>query len=480
MSEEDLPEPQPIIPGVAPESPSLPETPQIPNPAPPTPPPASETPEMPSMPAPEMPSASEIPSVPDAPADDPVIADAPPLSIPESARPSGSGWASAEDAASLRPPDVRVANESEYSPGAQATIKMIQDGLDDPECTQIDGYGPARFSAQLKGTNMLLEGASFSSEEEYVKWLRSLIEKSGSIVTWDRIEEDRMGVLELRDGSRLSVFLPPIARFFPTFSLRKHTAAKWQTSELIKRNSLDERMLLFLQACVAAHVNILFVGAMGSGKSTLMRSLLQGIGDNERVAIVEQVPELGIRKPLSMDYLYQPTVEGYGLGDVLDFNLYNGLDRLVVGEVHLDGITKMLETMILTEGSMSTYHAYSTEQAGERMKLAVQLENSNVSAQTAVSFIRQAIEIVVVLQKLETGRKITQITEIDWRTSMGKENLAGGDLFIYDRKEDRFVAKNAPHLGRIEAKLEKYQVPTRHDWFIEADDLKRFKRRVGD
>jgi Flp pilus assembly CpaF family ATPase len=469
MSEEDIPEPQPIMPGNATEKPSPDVPPHTPPAQPATPPAAAQVPE-PPQPEPVVPP----------PADDPVIADAPPLSIPEAARPSGSGWASAEDAANLRPPDVRVENQSEYSPGAQATIKMIQDGLDDPECTQIDGYGPARFSAQLKGTNMLLEGASFSSEEEYMKWLRSLVEKSGSIVTWDRIEEDRMGVLELRDGSRLSIFLTPIARFFPTFSLRKHTAAKWQTSELIKRNSLDERMLLFLQACVAAHVNILFVGAMGSGKSTMMRSLLQGVGDNERVAIVEQVPELGIRKPLSMDYLYQPTVEGYGLGDVLDFNLYNGLDRLVVGEVHLDGITKMLETMILTEGSMSTYHAYSTEQAGERMKLAVQLENSNVSAQTAVSFIRQAIEVVVVLQKLENGRKVTQITEIDWRTSMGKESLAGGDLFIYDRKEDRFVAKNAPHLGRIEAKMTKYQVPTRHDWFIEVDDLKRFKRRAGD
>mgnify|MGYP002737815722 CR=1 FL=1 len=455
----------PAVPPQTPaESPAQPESPEGSHPA-----------------FPDIPEPAQAPETPPSqPQDDPVIADSPPLKIPDSIKPATAGWASAEDAVRQTPPSVRVKNEAEYSQGALETIRMIQEGLDDESCTQIDGYGPARFSAQMKGQNMLLEGASFSSADEYLKWVRSLVERSGSIVTWDQIEEERMGVLELRDGSRLSIFLPPVARFFPTFSLRKHTAAKWQTEELVKRGSMDERMLLFLQACIAAHINILFVGAMGSGKSTLMRALLQGVGDNERLAIVEQVPELGIRKPLAMEYLYQPTVEGYGLSDVLDFNLYNGLDRLIVGEVHLDGITKMLETMILTEGSMSTYHAYSTEQAGERMKLALQIENSNVSAQTAVSFIRQAIEIVVVLEKLDNGRKVTQITEIDWRTSMGKESLAGGDLFIYDRKQDRFMAKNPPHLGRVEDKLRKYGVATRHDWFIESEDLTRFKRRATD
>lgn len=432
-----------------------------------------QTPRPVSAPAAEQPPAEQG-------FDDPVIAEAPPLSIPDSIKPSGAGWASVKDAARNAPPDVGTDHDLDFSPGGQATIKLIQEGLADPECSQIDGYGPARFSAQIRGQNMMIEGASFSSEAEYVDWLRSLVDNSGSVVRWQDIEKHNMGVLELRDGSRLSIFLPPVARFFPTFSLRKHTAAKWQPEELVKRGTLDERMLLFLQACVAAHVNILFVGAMGAGKSTLMRSLLQGVGENERIAIVEQVPELGIRKPLAMEYLYQPKVEGFSLGEVLDFNLYNGLDRLIVGEVHLEGITKMLETMILTEGSMSTYHAYSTEQAGERMKLALQLENSNVSAQTAVSFVRQAIEVVVVVQKLDVGRRVTQITEIDWRTSMGKESLAGGDIFVHDRDHDIFRAKNAPNLGRLEAKFEKYGVPTRQDWFIEADELARFKRRPGD
>lgn len=414
------------------------------------------------------------------PKDDESITKAP-LHIPQANRPAGSDmWASAADnERSDEPSGPTVVSEPEFSPQSQRAIRAIEEGLAEESCTQIDGYGPSRFSAQVNGQNMLMENIAFSSVEEYERWLRKLVQESNSVVSWDKIQTDRMGVLELNDGSRLAVFLPPVARPNPTFSLRKHTAAKWQPTQLIENHTMDERMLKFLQACVAAHVNILFVGAMGAGKSTLMRSLLQGIGDNERLAVVEQVPELAIKKPLVVEYLYQPTIEGFGLHDVLDFNLYNGLDRLVVGEVHLEGITKMLETMILTEGSMSTYHAYSTEQAGERMKLALQLENQNVSAATAVSFIRQAIELVVVMQKLSNGRKVTQITEIDWRSSAGRENLGGSDIFVYDKANDRFKASNPPNLGRIEAKMLKYGVRIVDDWFFEAEDLVRFKRNAG-
>src|SRR5262249_53582579 len=149
--------------------------------------------------------------------------------------------------------------------------------------------------------------------------------------------------------------------------------------------------------------------------------------------VVEQVPELAISKPLLTSYVYQPGVEGMGLADVLDDQLYNGIDRLIVGEVHLAGITKMLETMIVAEGSMSTYHAFSTEQAGERMKLALQIENQNVTSHTALSFIKQAIELVVVLERVDGKRRCTQITELDWRSTGGKDVLGGRDLFVYDR-----------------------------------------------
>lgn len=397
----------------------------------------------------------------------------PPAPSPKDFRPQGSEkWGSAHESSSEPAQD----EEYQFSEQSKQMIAAIEEGMAAEDCNQIDGYGPGQVSAQLKGSNRLLEGLSFSSLEDYIAWLKKTVDEAGDVTTWRKIENERMGVLTLPGGGRFTIYLPPVARPYPTFSLRKHTAAHWPAEDFVSKGTLNATMLNFLRSAVAARVNILFVGQMSSGKTTLLRSLADGFGDNERISVVEQVPEIALDKPLALQRVYQPTVEGLTLTDVLEYALYDGLDRLVVGEVHLEGITKMLETMIMTEGSMSTYHAFSTEQAGERMKLGLQIETANVAAETAVSFIRQAIELVVVLEKIGSTRRVTQITEIDWRSSGGNDRLSGADLFVFDRQagKHRALGRGPDPQGRIANKGEKYGIDFPHNWFVDPDQLKNF------
>ena len=427
---------------------------------------------VPEAPAPSPvspPVSGRAASVPNPAAHDAAITSAP-LSVPAPAPEEvvASGWSSSSD------PDPEPVHAMGFSAQGQAAIAAIEEGLRAPNCTQIDGYGPGQLSAQVNGRHALIQGHAFANADEYQAWLRQMVENSGSVVDWAHIESNGKGVLELRDGSRLTIILPPIARPHAQFSLRKHTAIEWTAEKFIELETMDERMLNFLRVCVASHVNILFVGQMGSGKSTMLRALLQdAAGDDERIMVVEQVPELAVNKPLVMHQLYLPTVEGQDLHSTLDMDLYMGLDRLVVGETHLEGLTKMLETMIYTEGSMSTYHAFSTEQAGERMKLGLQLEHGNVSAVTAASLVRNAIELVVVLEKLGSKRRVLQITEIDWRTSSGDEKLGGANIFTWDREDENWKAENRPSLGRVRAKLEKYGLAVSDSWFLDPEDYVR-------
>ena len=159
------------------------------------------------------------------------------------------------------------AEEAEYSAQSQRMIAAINECLAEPSCTQLDGYSPAKVSAQVNGRHMLLEGNAFGSNDEYLKWLRQLVENSHSVISWEKVQEDGMGVLDLPGGERLCIFLAPPARGYSTFSLRKHTAVKWTPKHFLDKGTLDARMMNFLQACMAAHVNILFVGQMGSGKA---------------------------------------------------------------------------------------------------------------------------------------------------------------------------------------------------------------------
>jgi Flp pilus assembly CpaF family ATPase len=374
--------------------------------------------------------------------------------------------------------DREQLNNQEWSDQTKRAIEMIAAGLEDDDCSQIDAYGPGLFSAQYKGRQTLLEGVAFASEAEYFSWVKSLVDDANRLVDWGMIERDSQGTLALPGGQRLQIFLPPITKTL-AFTLRKHTAAEWDINKFIELGMLDERMLNFLQAAVASKINTLFVGPMGSGKSSLMRSLINSsVGEDEKLAVLESIPELNLNKPLAVPMLYQDSIDQMKLDKIIDSSLYFGLNRLIVGEIHIDGLGKMLESMILTEGSMSTYHAFSAEMAAERMKVALQMEYGNLSESVAASYIRNAIELVVVVQNIEGVRRIVQVTEIDWRKSSGSDVLGGRDLFIYDRNNKRFRANSRlDENGRIKQKVANTELKELPDtWFVEAEDIQKYLR----
>lgn len=368
--------------------------------------------------------------------------------------------------------------DQEWSDQTKRAIEMIAAGLEDENCSQIDAYGPGLFSAQYKGKQTLLEGVAFASEAEYFAWVKSLVDDANRLVDWETIEKNSQGTLALPGGQRLQIFLPPITKTL-VFSLRKHTAAEWDINKFVDLEMLDPRMLSFLQAAVASKINTLFVGPMGSGKSSLMRSLINSsVGEDEKLAVLESIPELNLNKPLAVPMLYQESVDQMKLDKIIDSNLYFGLSRLIVGEIHIDGLGKMLESMILTEGSMSTYHAFSAEMAAERMKVALQMEYGNLSESVAASYIRNAVELVVVVQNIEGKRRVVQITEIDWRKSSGSDVLGGRDLFVYDRVNKKFRANSRlDENGRIKQKVANTELKELPDtWFVESEDLQKYLR----
>jgi Flp pilus assembly CpaF family ATPase len=394
-----------------------------------------------------------------------------PEGIPEQMLPAGAEeWKSGGQTLE----DILPQPSEDFSESTNSAIEAINQGLLHESCTQLDGYGPDMLSAQVDGENMLVKDAKFPDYQSYELWIKELVNASNSTTTWNDIETDRMGVLELPGGERLCVFLDVPSRGTITFSLRKHNSGAWAAQDFVQLGTLNAKMMDFLQIMVAAHANILFVGPMGAGKTSLLRSLAQyAISDSEKIAVVEQVPELNIQKPFMCQYIYQPTKEGLGLTEILDFNLYNGLQRLIVGEIHIEGLSKMLETMIVTEGSMSTYHAYSVDEAVARMQTAMQIEHTNLTSETAAKYMRQALELIVVIEKINDKRVVTQIAEVDWRASSGDDSFQTHDLFTFDPTTGRHQAEGEPldDNGRLVKKLAKYNLEVDRSWFFEGTHM---------
>lgn len=387
-------------------------------------------------------------------------------------------WKSRRDAAtsptgaaafSGRRVDLPVADEDAIEDESRRAAEAIEHGIASGECTEIHGNGPDELYAKFRGTFHRLN-VRFSNESDYNEWIKRQVDIAEAVVTYDAIRERRRGIFQRADGSSMTVVLPP---FTPTstFSIRKHTVGHWNAEKLVENGTMNQNMVNYLRAAVQARANILIVGQMGSGKSSTLSILTRELSPNERIAVIEEIPEIHVAQPQVSYFVYQPMQEDLGLTAILDSSLYMRFDRVIVGEVHLEGITKMLEVwMTGSDGSFSTYHSDSSERAIERMKLALQIENPNMTAETALALIRNAVDIVVVLDRTGGRHRCVEITELDWRESAGAGRVGRNELFHFDHARGVHLARNKPdEHGKVQRKFARYGIPVRAEWFATED-----------
>src|SRR6266699_4237834 len=101
----------------------------------------------------------------------------------------------------------------------------------------------------------------------------------------------------LPDGSRLAAVIPPVVCPAPSLTIRKFTSRHYTVDDLIARGTLTRPLADFLAEQIRSGKTLLISGGTGTGKTTLLRILANSIPENERILVIEDTPELQIRKP---------------------------------------------------------------------------------------------------------------------------------------------------------------------------------------
>jgi type IV secretion system protein TrbB len=178
---------------------------------------------------------------------------------------------------------------------------------------------------------------------------------------------------ELPGGAgRLQGFRPPVVAE-PVFVLRKPCPAVLPLAELVASGFVDSEPAELLRWGLVEHRSILVVGGTGTGKTTFLNSLLAELGGlcpDERVAILEDTPELACPLP---DQIRLRTTQTLGLYDLLDAVLRASPHRIVVGEVRDGSALAMLDAWNTGHpGGLATLHANSCADALLRLGTLVQ------------------------------------------------------------------------------------------------------------
>src|SRR5512138_2812722 len=111
--------------------------------------------------------------------------------------------------------------------------------------------------------------------------LLRIIERIVSSVGRRVDESSPMVDARLADGSRVNAIIPPLALDGPCLSIRRFRTDKLGAADMVTRETLTQPMMDFIQAAVAARMNVIVSGGTGAGKTTLLNVLSGFISDRE-------------------------------------------------------------------------------------------------------------------------------------------------------------------------------------------------------
>ena len=304
----------------------------------------------------------------------------------------------------------------------------LQDLLDDPRVSEIMVNGVETVFVESQGV-LRRTNRAFESEEQLLRVIDRMVRSSGRRVD----QSSPMVDARLLDGSRLNVVLPPLAVDGPSVTIRKFTAGKLSTEDLVTRGALSPEAADFLRLSVASKANILVSGGTGTGKTTILNVLSSFIGRHERLVTVEDAVELALDLPNIIRLETRPAnAEGAGavtIRDLVRNSLRMRPDRIVVGEVRGAEALDMLQAMNTGhEGSLSTLHANTPRDALRRLETMVLLGGVELPLRAIREQIASAVDVIVQLTRDATGRRfVSSITEV---VGMEGDVVSTADLFV--------------------------------------------------
>jgi len=298
---------------------------------------------------------------------------------------------------------------------AVAGFGPLQAYLDDPVVEEIWINEPGRVFVAKNGRSELT--TTILTAQQLDDLVERMLRASGR-----RLDVSQPFVdATMPDGSRLHVVIPDITRRHLALNIRKFILRAGSIDELVGLGSLPASAARFLEAAVAAGLNVVVAGGTQAGKTTMLNALAAAVPARERVITCEEVFELRLSSPdwVAMQ-TRQPSLEGTGevpLRRLVKEALRMRPDRLIVGEVRQSEALDLLIALNSGVPGMATVHANSAREAVTKLCTLPLLAGDNVSHAFVVPTVASSVDLVLHLAKDGAGhRRVREVVALPGRT----------------------------------------------------------------
>lgn len=268
-------------------------------------------------------------------------------------------------------------------------LRPVDDLLGDPKMTDLHINGPDVAFVD-RGRGMETVRLPFTMRD-----LEDIAVNAAALTRQDIADDVPLVSTRFPDGHRVQIVRPPaVAEGQFAFSIRHPKAETWTPAQLdqdkvfsttVGRRRLparEQEMLwslyksgqwrAFLELAVAARLNIVFSGTVGSGKTHNLRAFTHAIPRGWRLVTIEDMPELiGLPHTNIVNLFYSKggqSVAKVTAEDLVEAALRMGMDGLLNQELRDEAAYAYLNVLKSGHWGMTTTHAESADQARDRIR----------------------------------------------------------------------------------------------------------------
>lgn len=240
----------------------------------------------------------------------------------------------------------------------------------------------------------------------------------------------------LPGGERVQIIIPPATRGEIALAVRKHVSSDLGLADYVSMGAFDHLRVNHkpsrtdLDGCLRAlrdsgdfagllgqavrgRRNILVSGGTSTGKTTFLNALIREIPAEERLILIEDTPELLIRRPNAIGLIAARSALGEAAvtaDDLLNASLRMRPDRIILGELRgPEAYTFLRAVNTGHPGSMTTVHADTPGRAIEQIALLVLQGGTRLSRDDVSHYVRSTIDVFVQLSRIVGRRSVSEV-----------------------------------------------------------------------
>ncbi len=292
----------------------------------------------------------------------------------------------------------------------------LQELASSPGVTDILVNGPNNVWVD-SGLGLELTDTRFTDDSSVRSLAARLIAAGGR-----RLDDSNPCVDVRLEGYRVHAVLSPVSTAGTLLSIRIRRSTVFTLEELFPDGPNTALLVRVLTQVIHHRLNFLISGATGTGKTTLLSTMLGLCPETERLVLVEDAAELNPEHPHVVGLQSRHSnLEGSGaveLADLVKEALRMRPDRLIVGECRGTEVRELLSAMNTGHaGAGGTVHANSAQSVPARLLALGALAGMNRDALSQQA--ANAIDVVIHLIRSPGGRTVGGISML---------NISGGEL----------------------------------------------------